>query len=65
MEGKGRRVFRNIYKGHISKTKREARLRMGSWDGCGGRKGKGLVKNMHEQPIIPLTLFCHGQQCGD
>ena len=38
MRGKGERVFRNIYKGHMEKTKGEDGSKGGRcvWLGCGG-----------------------------
>ena len=36
MRGKGERVFRNMYKGHLDKTKGGSRV--GSGDGWGGGK---------------------------
>ena len=37
MGEKGGRVFRNIYKGHMDKTK-EGRIRSGRWEWLGGRR---------------------------
>ena len=46
MGGKGRRVFRNNYKGHMNKTKeRGVGIRDGRWGGLMGRKCRQLYLN--------------------
>ena len=50
MGGKGRRVFRNNYKGHMDKTKGGDGIRGGrwgwlGWEGVVGEKGRQLYLN--------------------
>ena len=45
MKGKGGRVFRNMYKGHMDKTK-GGRIKGGKWGWLGGSAG-GIWRQPH------------------
>ena len=47
MGEKGGRVFRNIYKGHMDKTK-EGRIRSGRWEGIMREKGERPSRNIYK-----------------
>ena len=47
MEGKGRRVFRNNYKGHIQKSKVGVESQEGDGDDWSGGSGGGEIQQLY------------------